>query len=65
VKYEIIVKSFRKCGITNAFDGTEHDVLLEDCDSSGNNNNNDECDNSDEDFWDSTTSRIFILHCHF
>jgi hypothetical protein len=30
VKEEILVESFKKCGISNAFDGTEDDVLFED-----------------------------------
>jgi hypothetical protein len=33
VKDEIVVKSFKKCGISNALDGTEDDVLLEDSES--------------------------------
>jgi hypothetical protein len=28
-KQEIVVKSFKKCGISNALDGTEDDVLFE------------------------------------
>jgi hypothetical protein len=33
VKEEIVVKSFKKCGISNALDGTEDDVLFEDSES--------------------------------
>jgi hypothetical protein len=29
VKYETIVKSFKKCGISNGLDGTKDDVLFE------------------------------------
>lgn len=32
VKTEIIVKSFKKCGISNAMDGTEDELLYEDSD---------------------------------
>ncbi|KAG8233780.1 hypothetical protein J437_LFUL003851 [Ladona fulva] len=34
VKAEIIVKSFKKCGISNALDGTENDALFEEGDTS-------------------------------
>ena len=30
VKEETVVKSFKKCGVNNALDGTEDDVLFED-----------------------------------
>jgi hypothetical protein len=33
VKEEIVVKSFKKCGISNALDVTEDDVLFEDSES--------------------------------
>jgi hypothetical protein len=33
VKEETVVKSFKKCGISNALDGTEEDVLFEDSES--------------------------------
>jgi hypothetical protein len=33
VKEEIVVKSFKKCGISNALDGTEDDALFEDSES--------------------------------
>ena len=29
VKKDIVVKSFKKCGISNALDGTEDDVLFD------------------------------------
>ena len=43
VRPEIIVKSFKKCGISNALDGTEDDALFEVSDSSSR-------DEDDEDF---------------
>ncbi|CAI9717724.1 Hypothetical predicted protein [Octopus vulgaris] len=46
---EIIVKAFKKCGISNALDGTEDDALFEDSDFSS----SDEdvpCFEDDEDF---------------
>lgn len=30
IKSEIVMKSFKKCGISNAFDGTEDDLLWDD-----------------------------------
>jgi hypothetical protein len=47
VKQEITVKSFKKCGISNALDRTEDDVLLEENESL---NNNSESGSSNEDF---------------
>jgi len=47
VKHETIVKSFKKCGISDALDGIEDDVLFEESGSSDNNNSNYECDRSD------------------
>jgi hypothetical protein len=47
VKQPIIVKSFKKCGISNALDGSEGDMLFEESESSDSNN---ESDSSDEDF---------------
>jgi hypothetical protein len=44
VKHETVVKSFKKCGISNALESTEDDTLLVESESSGNNNSNDECD---------------------
>jgi hypothetical protein len=41
------VKSFKQCGISNALDGTEDDVLFEE---SGSSDNDNESDSSDEDF---------------
>jgi len=40
VKHEPIVKSFKRCNISDSFDGTENDVLSEESEISGNNNNN-------------------------
>jgi hypothetical protein len=33
VKEEIVMKSFKKCGISDALDGTEDDILFEDSES--------------------------------
>ena len=35
-KPEVIIKSFKKCGISNAMDGTEDDAIFEQSDSSDN-----------------------------
>jgi hypothetical protein len=47
VKQEIIVKSFKQCGISIALDGTEDDVLFEESESS---DNNSVSDSSEDDF---------------
>jgi hypothetical protein len=44
------VKFFKKYGIRNAPDGTEHDVLSEESGSSDRNITNDDCDMRNEDF---------------
>jgi hypothetical protein len=41
------VKSFKKCGTSNALDGTDDDVLFAESESSDSNNDS---DSSDEDF---------------
>lgn len=41
VRPEIIVKSFKKCGISNALDGTEDDALFEVSDSSSSDDDED------------------------
>lgn len=52
VKPEIIVMSFKKCGISNALDGNEDDVLFEDRDNSiTDNTSDDENVSSYEDFF--------------
>ncbi|CAI9743515.1 Hypothetical predicted protein [Octopus vulgaris] len=48
VRPEIIVKAFKKCGISNALDGTEDDALFEDSDFSS--SNDVPCFEDDEDF---------------
>ena len=42
VKSEIIVKSFKKCGISNALDGSEDDILYDKSDASSENNHEDD-----------------------
>lgn len=44
------VKSCKKCGIGNALDGTEDNVLFQESVSSDSNIRDDGCDNRDEDF---------------
>lgn len=42
------MKSFKKCGVSNALAGTAGDVLFQGSESSDSNNSNDDSDNSDE-----------------
>lgn len=39
VKKDIVVKSFKKCGISNALDGTEDDVLFDTSEEESDDNN--------------------------
>ena len=50
VKSETIVKSLKKCGISNARDGSEDDILCEESDASSENNHEDDFSGSDDDF---------------
>ena len=50
VKSETIIKSFKKCGISNALDGSADDILYEESDASSQNNHKDYFRGSDEDF---------------
>ena len=50
VKSETIVKSLKKCGISNARDGSEDDILYEETDASSENNCEDDFTGSDDDF---------------
>ena len=50
VKSETTVKSFKKCGISNALDGSEDDILYEESDASSENNREDDFTGSDDDF---------------
>jgi len=50
VKSETIVKSLKKCGISNALDGSEDDILYEESDASSGNNHEDDFSGSDDDF---------------
>jgi hypothetical protein len=50
VKSETIVKSLKKCGISNALDGREDDILYEESDTSSENNYEDYFTGSDDDF---------------
>ena len=47
---ETIVKSLKKCGISNALDGNEDDILYKERDASSENNHEDDFSGSDEDF---------------
>ena len=49
-KSETIVKSFKKCDISNALDGSEDDILYEECDTCSENNREDDFTGSDDDF---------------
>ena len=50
VKSETNVKTFKKCGISNALDGSEDDILYEESDASSENNHEDDFSGSDDDF---------------
>ena len=50
VKSATIVKSLKKCGISNALDGSEGDILYEESDASSENNREDDSTGSDDDF---------------
>ena len=45
-----LVKSFKKCGISNALDGSENDILYEEIDASKENSHEDDFNGSDDDF---------------
>jgi hypothetical protein len=50
VKSETIVKSLKKCGISNALDGSEDDILYEERDVPSENNREDDFSGSDDNF---------------
>ena len=50
VKSETIVNSLKECGISNALDGIEDDILYEEGDASNENNHEDDFSGSDDDF---------------
>jgi len=50
VKSETNVKSFKKCGISNALDGSEDEILYEEIDASSDNNHEDNFSGSNDDF---------------
>jgi len=50
VKSETIVNSLKKCGISNALDGSEDGILYEESDASSENNHEDDFSGSDDDF---------------
>jgi hypothetical protein len=50
VKSETLVKSFKKCGISSALDGSEDDILYEESDTSSENNREDDFRGNDDDF---------------
>ena len=50
VKSKTIVKSFKKCGIINALDGSEDDILYEESDASSENDHEDDFSGSGDDF---------------
>jgi len=50
VKSGNIVKSLKKCGISNALDRSEDDILCEESDASSENNHEDDFSGSDDNF---------------
>jgi len=50
VKSETIVKSLKKCGISNTLDRSEDDILYEESDTLSENNHEDDFSDSDKDF---------------
>ena len=50
VKRETIVKSLKKCGISNAIDESEDDILCEESDASSENNHEDDFSGNDDNF---------------
>jgi len=50
VKSETIVKYFKKCGISNALDGSEDDILYGESDASSENNHEYDFSGSNDDF---------------
>ena len=50
VKSETIVKSLKKCGISNALDRSEDDILYEESDALSENSHEDDFSGSDDDF---------------
>ena len=42
------MKSFKKCGISNALDGSEEDILCEESDASRENNHEDDFSGNDD-----------------
>ena len=48
VKSETIVKYLKKCGISNALNGSEDDILYEESDASSENNHEDGFNGSDD-----------------
>jgi len=50
VKRETILKSLKKCGISNALNGSEDGILYEESDASRENNHEDNFSGSDNDF---------------
>ena len=50
VKSETIVKSLKKCGISNALEGSEDDILYKETDASSENNHEDDFSGNEDDF---------------
>jgi len=50
IQVETIVKSLKKCGISNALDGSEDDILYEESDALSENNHEDDFSGSEDDF---------------
>jgi hypothetical protein len=68
VESETIVKSFKKCGSSNALNGSEDDILYEESDASSKNNHEDVFSGSDDDllgfYGESIMLWLLILVCN-
>jgi hypothetical protein len=49
-RISFFLKSFKKCGISNALDGSEDDILYEESDAWSENNHEDDFSGSDDNF---------------
>jgi len=59
VKSQNIVKSFKKCGISNALDWNEDDILYEESDASNGNNHEDDLVAVMTIFWVSAMNKLY------
>ena len=59
LRSENIVKSFKKCDISNTVDGSEDDILYEESDTSSENNNEYDFSGSGDDFLVSMMNKVY------